>query len=323
MYNIRQLKKYLYECHHISINTKQTQQLRNLGYYHGYKGYRFIKNPNQKIDFTNFNQVVAINEFDMQLKSLFYSKVMFIETALKNYVIESILHDAKSENVDIIFNNSLTNYRTFTLGSSNYKKSYTQRMILKGKINNALLRDYGQKQQIVKHFFDSDRQIPIWAIFESLTLGEFGAFYSCSNINTKLSTSILLRLPTNLNADGSITEYIIYAIKDLRNAIAHNNIIFDTRFQTSSINNRLIFCLQQETNINYITFNNIEDYVILIVYILRKMCVSKTECRQFLRSFINITETLRSKLPISMYNQIVSTSLRPNINLLNTYITQS
>ena len=69
------------------MKPNQTQQLRNLGYYHGYKGYRFIKNPSHKIAFTNFDQVIAINEFDMQLKSLFYPKVMFIETALKNYVI--------------------------------------------------------------------------------------------------------------------------------------------------------------------------------------------------------------------------------------------
>ena len=43
-------------------------------------------------------------------------------------------------------------------------------------------------------------------------------------------TSATLHLPSNLDADGKITEYIIYALKDLRNAVAHNNIIFDTRF---------------------------------------------------------------------------------------------
>ena len=28
-----------------------------------------------------------------------------------------------------------------------------------------------------------------------------------------------------LDSDGKITEYIIYSLKDLRNAVAHNNII--------------------------------------------------------------------------------------------------
>lgn len=322
MYSIRQLKKYLGEKHHISIKSNQTQQLRNLGYYHGYKGYRFIKKPSHKIIFSDFAQVSAVNEFDMQLKSLFYSKVMFIETALKNYVIESVLRESKSENIDIIFNKALTHYRVFTLGSSNYKNAYTKRMQLKGKINNALLRDYGQKQQIVKHFFDADKPIPIWAIFESLTLGEFGNFYSCCNLSSKLFTSDLLKLPKNLNSDGKVTEFVIYTIKDLRNAVAHNNIIFDTRFRTGLIDTRLSLCLQQETGINYITFNNIEDYVVLIVYVLKNMGVTKTECKQFARSFLTITETLRSKLPISMHHQIISTGVRPKMMLLETYISE-
>jgi len=41
-----------------------------------------------------------------------YPKVMFIENVLKNYVIEALLADSKSENFDIIYNKSLTAYRT-------------------------------------------------------------------------------------------------------------------------------------------------------------------------------------------------------------------
>lgn len=267
--------------------------------------------------------MIALNEFDLQLKSLFYPKVMFIETALKNYVIEAVLNNSKSENFDVIFNNSVTCYRDFTKGSRNYNQAYTKRMKLKGKINSILLRDYGMNQQIVKHFFDSDKAIPIWAIFESLALGEFGTFFSCCNTDTKLYTSALLKLPTNLDADGAITEFIIYTIKDLRNAIAHNNVIFDTRFQTGRINSRLMSCLEHETKIPNIMFSNIDSYVILIVYVLRKMGTSKTECRKFLRNFISITESLRHKIPINMYNQIIYTNLRPNMNRLDLYISNS
>lgn len=117
----------------------------------------------------------------MQLKSLFYPKVMFIENALKSYVIESILAESNSESLDIIFNKSVTDYKSYSPGSKQYKEAYIKRMQLRGKINSALIRDYSHKQQIVNHFFDNDRSIPIWAIFESLTLGEFGTFFSCSH----------------------------------------------------------------------------------------------------------------------------------------------
>lgn len=50
-------------------------------------------------------------------------------------------------------------------------------------------------------------------------------FFSCANSDVKLYTSATLHLPSNLDADGKITKYIIYELKDLRNAVAHNNII--------------------------------------------------------------------------------------------------
>lgn len=97
-------------------------------------------------------------------------------TQVKSYVIESTLKNAKSENLDVIFNKSITHYRSYTPGSDMYHKQYAKRMMLKGKINSALIRDYGNNKKTVNHFFDADKAIPIWAIFESLTLGEFGTF---------------------------------------------------------------------------------------------------------------------------------------------------
>jgi len=325
MLSINQLMKYLRnpQKHNISIKSSQTQQLRNLGYYHGYKGYRFIRVPTHKIPFSNFDEIIALNQFDMQLKSLFYPKVMFIENALKSYVIESVLHDAKSEHLDTIFTRSVTYYKSFTPGSAEYKKEYTKQMRLKGKINNALIRDYDHKQQIVNHFFDNDRSIPIWAIFESLTLGEFGTFFSCLKKDVKLHTSKTLKLPTNQDSDGKITQYMIYTIKDLRNAVAHNNIIFDTRFQAASINRRLISLLEQETSITNINFNSIDSYFILITYMLRKMNVTKTECKQFIRLFANSLETLRSEIPVNIYNQITGTNVKNTIKKLEQYISNS
>ena len=103
MLSIYQLMKYLRNTHHINVKSSQTQALRNMGYYHGFKGYRFIRVPSQRISFTSLDEIIALNKFDMKLKALFYPKVMFIENALKIYVIESTLKNAKSENLVLFF----------------------------------------------------------------------------------------------------------------------------------------------------------------------------------------------------------------------------
>ena len=149
MLTINQLMKYLRSKHNIAVKSNQAQDLRNMGYYHGFKGYRFIRVPSQRISFTSLDEIIALNKFDMQLKALFYPKVMFIENALKSYVIESTLKNAKSENLDVIFNKSITDYRSYTPGSDMYHKQYAKRMMLKGKINSALIRDYGNNKKTV------------------------------------------------------------------------------------------------------------------------------------------------------------------------------
>lgn len=319
MLNMQELMAYLTKHHGIAVRPEQVQALRNLGYYHGFKGYRFVRQPSQRIVFSSLDEVIALNAFDMNLKALLYPKVMFIENALKSYVIEAVLMDSGSEYLDDIFHRSMTHYRSYTPGSESYQKQYAKRMTLKGKINSALLRDYSNQKQTVNHFFNGDKPIPIWAIFESLTLGEFGTFFSCANQNVKRYTSTLLQLPTNLDADGKLTEFIIYCIKDLRNAVAHNNTIFDTRFQTGKINRRLIALLEAEVGLTGLDFKYIGAYVILVAYVLRKMGESVESCEQFVDAYIHATDKLREQLSGDICNQILGTHQRKNMVQLRAF----
>lgn len=322
MLSIYQLMKYLRNVHHINVKSNQTQALRNIGYYHGFKGYRFIREDTNRVKFTSLDEVIALNKYDMQLKAMLYPKVMFIENALKNYVIEALLADSKSENFDIIYNKSLTAYRTHQQGSDTYKKEFTKRMNLKGKINSALVRDY-KNRSVVSHFFNNDMSIPVWAIFETLTLGEFGTLYDCASKNVKKFVSKIMKLPTNLDSDGMNTQFFIFTIKDLRNAIAHNNMIFDTRFKTGKIDKRLINLLESEVGISNIDFKYMDAYIIAIIYFLIKMRETKTVCKQFLTSYQQQTEYLRNELPINIYSQVVGTQHRNNMSALKRFISKS
>lgn len=322
MLSIYQLMKYLRKKHNIQVKSSQTQSLRNMGYYHGFKGYRFVRNSNDKIKFATLDEIIALNRFDMQLKAILYPNVMFIENAAKSYVIEALLNDSKSDNFEDIYNHSLVEYRNHTPGSRAYKTAYMKRMNLKGKINSVLVRDYN-KRNVVAHFFNNDINIPIWAIFETLSLGEFGTLFSCSNSNVKLYVSKIMKLPTNLDADGLLTQFFIFTLKDLRNAIAHNNIVFDTRFKTGEIDKRLVGLLESEVGLSNIDFKFIDSYVIMITYFMRKMGESKTTCKQFVASYNQYTEELRRKMPSGICNQILGTQHRNDMIQLKKFIINS
>ena len=187
-----------------------------------------------------------------------------------------------------IYKTGLTHYKSFKAGTADYKKEFKKRMDLEMKINQALIRDYSNAKSIPVHFYESDREIPVWAAFESLTLGEFGTFYSCANNNIRNRVSKLLDLPTNLDSDGFLLRDIIYCLKDLRNAVAHNGIIFDTRFATGAVKNRLKRLIENEYMVSNIDSNYIAFYIALIVYILKQLGENRRA-----KSFINQYKTLQ------------------------------
>ena len=83
--------------------TTDKRLLRNSGYFHGYKGYRFFKQPTNRLAIQDYREVEAIIRYDSGLKSLLYSKLMFIETAVKNIILEEVLNFIQSEHINDMF----------------------------------------------------------------------------------------------------------------------------------------------------------------------------------------------------------------------------
>src|SRR5690606_21296095 len=96
------------------------KELLLMGYYHGYKGYRFIGNRNNTINYSKFDEVNAVYSFDIQIKTLFYPLIMTVETAVKNYTLDTLV---TLGNIDLesVFKHQLTDYKNFPSSSRNYK----------------------------------------------------------------------------------------------------------------------------------------------------------------------------------------------------------
>ena len=300
----------------IDINgSGQKRRLKNIGYYHGYKGYRFAGTASNRLPLTDFSQVIALYDFDTQLKTLFYSRVMAIETALKNYTLEAVLRDARSEAFEDIWRTSLTDYRSCS--GRSYREAWERRQRLRSEIDGIIF-DY-RKRPVIGHFRDADKDTPIWALFEVMTLGNFGAFYDCLDRRAKTAIVRDLGMPTNLESELRLKD-IIFALKDFRNAIAHNGVIVDVRFKSGSINTGVAQLLKQETGVGKIDFTDITDYVILLVYLMRRMGFTKTECKQLVAGYESILEKYRAELPFIIYSKLIKTSAHGKLTALRQFV---
>ena len=221
--SINALMAYMRDEKGLNISgSSDKKKLRYMGYFHGYKGYRYHNNPANTYAFNSFDEVQAIYDFDMAIKTMFYPEIMFLETAFKNYVLEVILEEAKSKRFADIYAKLLTDYKAYPIGSNDYKKAINKRMNLRNKVYSLISRDYG-KRFIVNHYYDKDQPLPIWAIFELISLGEFGTFVDCLDQNTRKKVSKSVGIKVAYDRDGKLLPLIVYALKDLRNAVAHNS----------------------------------------------------------------------------------------------------
>lgn len=312
------LMAYLRDNKHIKINgSLQKKKLRYMGYFHGYKGYRYFNSPTSLLPYTDFNELQAVYDFDMKLKSLIYPQIMFLETALKNYALECIISDCKSERFADIFANSLTAHKQYAKGTNKYNKAMSMRLKLREHVYGTISRDY--KKPIVNHYYGKDKPVPIWAIFELLSLGEFGNFILCLKKSIKINLSKFIGIKTSYDPDGKLTELFVFTIKDLRNAIAHNGTIFDTRFKTSSINNRISAYIEKETNLIGVNFDSIVDYIILIAFMLKLLNCNKKDVLNFVLEFEKICETLYKQVPTNIYMRIIYSNTRNKLKTLKQF----
>lgn len=302
----------------------QKRQLTNTGYFHGYKGYRFFKHAGNRLPFIAYSEVYATIQYDSALKSLMYGKIMYIETAIKNIAIESILANANSESIQKMFDSVISSYRNSpeTFSKEKKKKLQQNKLNLQNSIQSALARAYRKDNPKITHFYDHNGYsgVPIWALFEVLMMGDFGFLLSC--LTDSVRDDISKRIGFHLACDTGrqLVYRYIYLLKDLRNAIAHNAVVFDTRFKNDKPNKAMKQCLIQEIGLPYVNFETIGDYVILICYYLKLLHVPKTEIKTFIRNFEKITDEYMNSVNSSVTAMVIHPDLKARMLSLKNFI---
>ena len=304
--------------------SKQKRQLMNTGYFHGYKGYRFFGMSKNRLFFISYDEIYATIQYDSQLKSLFYDKMMFIETAIKSISLGCILDNTKSESIQEMYNQVVSSYKNAPANASidEKKKLQQNKLNLQSMVQTYLGKAYKKNNPKIVHFYNNMGYdgVPVWALVEIMTLGDFAFLLSCLSFDTRDAISKKIGLNLASDTNRALVYKYLYALKDLRNAIAHNDVVFDTRFRKIEPTKPMKRCLEQEIGLPYINFKTIGDYVILICYYLKLLGVSKTEINAFVRNFEKITKEYKNAVNPQVAAAVIHPDLDSRMQMLKTYI---
>lgn len=306
------------DCNIKISGSYQKQQLISYGYYHGYKGYRFIKNSHNQIPYSNFSEVVAVIEYDNNLKSALYSNLMFIETAIKNIVCNESVIGLKIGTFEHVYKERMRD-------NTNNTKLQSKRLKLRNSVYSKLSARYHDEEdkdnQMVRHFYNRGEDAPLWVVFEILYLSDLASFFEC--LNESMRTTILKQLrmyDISIDTNKSLLSSMLYTLKALRNSVAHNNIIFDTRFKDRKISSVLKKWTEKETGIQNITLYSLIDYIIIVCCLLKRVDFNGSRAKKLLESYKNENSSLQQNVTSNIYNQIIQQNVTTKITALEIYL---
>lgn len=306
------------DCNIMISGSKQKQQLISYGYYHGYKGYRFVKDANHQLPYTDFSEVVAVIEYDNNLKAALYPNLMFIETAIKNIVCNATVEDLHLGTFDYVYKERMNDNPLNT-------RLQLNRLKLRNNVYSRLSNRYSEEakkdNKMVRHFYNRGEDAPLWVIFEIFYLSDLASFFECLNTSTREKILAQLNmLDISIDTNRELLSNMLYTIKALRNAVAHNNIIFDTRFKDRKINSVLKLWTENETGIQNITLYSVIDYIIVLCCLLKRLDPSETRAKELLKQYEKENLMLKVSVDSTIYNQIIPQNVSSKLSALIAYL---
>jgi len=305
-----------------NINIKgsfQKKQLISYGYYHGYKGYRFVRNSSNKIPFSDFSELVAVIEYDNNLKAALYPELMFIETALKNIVCNESIEGLKIGTFEHLYKERM---RDNPSNANLQTKRLKLRNSVYSNISDRYQKEKDNDNQMVRHFYNRGEDLPIWVVFEIMYLSDLARSFDC--LNKTMREKILKKLDmydVAIDTNSNLLSAMLYTLKALRNGVAHNNIIFDTRYKDRKINKTLKRWVEAETGIQNITLYSLIDYIIVMGCILKRIDFTGTRAIALLKKYEEENNKLKASVTPNIYSSIIQQNVAIKTSALLAYLT--
>lgn len=299
------LQAHMVNHHGLEISAVDQMDLLNMGYYHGYKRYRYVKKMNRDgyLRLTRFEEIRAIYHFDQQLKALFYPLVMQVETALKNRVLAA-LTTGQDSSLAAMMSQQLMIAQALDTETRNAQQALRCCQALRTTIYDTVTY-FRYKHAAIAHYQGDLSRLPLWAYFEVITLGQFSQFLAGLQPRSQALIAQTCQLLPDCRQG---VQLVVNSLIELRNAIMHNGVIFDANFP-SGVPRRVKICLASALELPSLQFRFIEDYLILLIWLASGLQLDSelvnTSVHQFEQLVMTLDQTLKHR---QAFSKIVSTS---------------
>ena len=259
---------------------KAYRMLSKNNYYYLINGYKdlFIDKTSKKqkyIENTKLEEIYAVYEFDKKIKINFLRYLLLIENEIDTYIAYefSMVYCHKNYLVPKNFD------------YSKIKKGLVEKFI--NDVNLEIQYQYKNSNEMIIHYIDKYKYVPLWVLVRVLSFGKISRFYSL--MKSKEQNTISKKYNLRINE----FKIILHNLTLVRNICAHDEKLYDIKMKNRISNNIYHKKMKIENKKGNYQYGTRDLFSVVIIL---KLLLEKEQFSNFYIEIINSIETLKRKL---------------------------
>ena len=264
----------------IKDRDKAYRMLSKNNYYYLINGYKdlFIDKTSKKqkyIENTKLEEIYAVYEFDKKIKINFLRYLLLIENEIDTYIAYefSMVYGHKNYLVPKNFD------------YSKIKKGLVEKFI--NDVNLEIQYQYKNSNEMIIHYIDKYKYVPLWVLVRVLSFGKISRFYSL--MKSKEQNTISKKYNLRINE----FKIILHNLTLVRNICAHDEKLYDIKMKNRISNNIYHKKMKIENKKGNYQYGTRDLFSVVIIL---KLLLEKEQFSNFYIEIINSIETLKRKL---------------------------
>lgn len=301
-------------------SSKHRNVLKSYNYYNVINGYKdlFLDKESEEekyLDGTTPDQLLALYQFDEELRLILLRYLLKIEEKIKHYITQSFygffnnstdITDEDKENL-YMENTYLSKSFYDTTASrqeirSNYRgETYKEKTFNKfiSKVNKNIAT-HQRRNSSIKKYKEEHRYIPMWVLFNILMFGNISKYFTILKKEIKIDVMKKLGVTWTFQTENETIEHFENTLEILtltRNFSAHNERLYCFKHNMSLKDRYLDFrnALPNVEDSNYKNRTEMKFGIFSAIFLISKFIDSKDK-KELLNSLVKAKETLRKEL---------------------------
>ena len=259
---------------------KAYRMLSKNNYYYLINGYKdlFLDKTSKKekyIENTKLEEIYAVYEFDKKIKINFLKYLLLIENEIDTYIAYefSMVYGHKNYLVPKNFD------------YSKIKKGLIEKFI--NDVNLEIQYQYKNSNEMIIHYIDKYKYIPLWVLVRVLSFGKISRFYSL--MKSKEQNTISKKYNLRINE----FKIILHNLTLVRNICAHDEKLYDIKMKNRISNNIYHKKMKIENKKGNYQYGTRDLFSVVIIL---KLLLGKEQFSNFYIEMVKNIELLKKEL---------------------------